>query len=672
MALAVTIDATDQVSYLKDKSLSIKTTADASQGVADLTLIDPVVMPAVGDAISIDDGATNYHTGTVRSVGLSEYKDSVFVKVSSQDDYVASGVPDTAPFDLSDSPNYSTTYPYQNLALVTRNLDAAGEQTTGSCTVFQPGLAVNQNVHVTSTNYGLSAVEYYIQQTALKFDTPSSPRWEIAFGDPLVRLSDVVQEIDDGVITTTMISDGAISTPKIQAGSITADKLSATLLLASKIMTAEDGNRLEMDGDGFRAYNVDGDLLMNIPTDGSEVYVNAHLDALSLEIQDYLTMRGTHNVMAVGSKLTLQDSISSPSAPYVHGTWESSTFDAPTALTNYKISGGSYDPVGGADGATPCFVAVVTDLDTADKWVYEWKIADGTIDRTTKITLFEGLNPQAGGFVIRLGSYWYVCYSNLSGSTLYTQLDKIVRSSGSWSAGSDISSRFNFQTYYGYPIKTDGTSLFVAGNSAWGANMRVVEFDTSLAYVASTDLTDPSAPSGYPTFNYTTWSFEVADEGSGDYWYLGYDFTGTSGHSKRIYQFDPSDGSLVANTDFPMARSNDIYGFYWDGSNFKQATVSSGKPVIYTHTDWTYTTGAHKYYFGYAWYDSAGTTHETAIGALKSISIDRRQAVIIYTAIIPTGARTIPTLLGCMACCLHRSLQQEPSSCRGPSLAGIA
>lgn len=241
MAVTLSVGGNARINYVGARSIKVKTTADGAQGIIDFTLINPPSIPAVEDAIVLVDGATTLYDGTVRLVKLRQVKTNVFVDVSGQDDADPAGVPTAAAFGLSDTPNGSTTYGWLDFTYQTEST-SGNIKSTGVATILQPGLAPGQNFFVTSTNYGLSAQQFTIQQVEVSYFKASAPFYTISFGDPLVRLANVVREIPEGSITTTMISDNAISTPKLQAYAVTTlSNDGATVVIDENGITIEDG-----------------------------------------------------------------------------------------------------------------------------------------------------------------------------------------------------------------------------------------------------------------------------------------------------------------------------------------------------------------------------------------------------------------------------------------------
>jgi hypothetical protein len=241
MAITLTIGGNARISYVAAKTLKTSTKADGSQGTLDVTLINPPTVPSVEDAIILADGATTLYSGTVRVVKLSQKKTNVWAQLSCQDDADPTGVPTAASFNLSDTPNNTTTFGFMSLGIQIDSIDG-NIKTTGTAIIDKGGLVPGQNFQVTSANYGLSAAEYTIQEVAITYELGTVPIYTISFGDPIVRLAQVVRDIPDGYITETMISDKAISTPKLQAYSVTTlSNDGATVVIDENGITIDDG-----------------------------------------------------------------------------------------------------------------------------------------------------------------------------------------------------------------------------------------------------------------------------------------------------------------------------------------------------------------------------------------------------------------------------------------------
>lgn len=434
-------------------------------------------------------------------------------------------------------------------------------------------------------------------------------------------------QIADDAITTPKLAANAVVAGKVAAGAITADTLAAQLILASLIKTGDSGARVEIDPDGIRAYDATGELLVNIPSDGSAVYIKAELNAVNLT-SEMAELRGATTIPK-DAVATVQAGIIKPqAAPNLSAGYASTAFTKPS-LSKFEVSGGSYDALGGADGLTPCYIALVKNTSNDTVWVYEWKLSDGTISRTTQLSSMP--TNFDGGFITRLGTNWFVCWGRET-ALPRTLLTKLNRSDGSLVASFDRGDDFTTQTTFGRPIKTDGTSLYVLDSDAGDttANIKLVKYNTSLVKQSTVGLTEPAVTGDF--IDPYIGSFEIVGTNA---WVEIGQANGGGYQSQRLYQFNVTTGARTSNTDFPKVSSADRGGLFWDGTNFRHAvSLPNNKPTIYKYSNWTWTTETPIYYVGYSWYDSnaTGGTHETQVGPLKAVTMERRQQLTVTTA----------------------------------------
>lgn len=152
--------------------------------------------------------------------------------------------------------------------------------------------------------------------------------------------------------------------------------------------------------------------------------------------------------------------------------------------------------------------------------------------------------------------------------------------------------------------------------------------------LVNTDGTYNSTISGSGlTCNGTTDTVRGGYHDGTDFWVA---LTGTQ---TGVYAFDDGTGANVTNRHFGVA--GEIEG----GVTFDDAFrgYSSTNPTsVWDYTAWDWTTESAVYWVGYAWYDSAGTTHETAIGPRNSVTMRRRARLQVVNAAIPTGGADDP------------------------------
>lgn len=185
MSYALEIAGNDLTDYIRDQSITSKV------NTLDLALIDPPYPPLVGDEIHQSDPDWDGFVVRVVITDTVERGSSTLFTVSAvnSDPLVTAA----SPFDLSDNPNYSTTFPWRELSTETvRNTDGSTD-ITGRCTVFEPGLRAGQTIELTSVNHGFSAFTFTITQVTVRWPAKEpDPTYLIEFGDQATTLQEVI------------------------------------------------------------------------------------------------------------------------------------------------------------------------------------------------------------------------------------------------------------------------------------------------------------------------------------------------------------------------------------------------------------------------------------------------------------------------------------------------
>lgn len=106
------------------------------------------------------------------------------------------------------------------------------------------------------------------------------------------------------------------------------------------------------------------------------------------------------------------------------------------------------------------------------------------------------------------------------------------------------------------------------------------------------------------------------------------------------YTFSGTTATQTSNRDFGLATTVGD-GLTHDGTVFRG--FDSATPTkVWKFSAWDWTTASSKYWFCYAWYDDAGTTHETAVGPRTSLTLRRHERVLVQNATIPVGGADDP------------------------------
>lgn len=194
------------------------------------------------------------------------------------------------------------------------------------------------------------------------------------------------QDILAGTIASDQLAANSIIAGKIAAGAIGADALAAQIVLADKLLTTGlSGRRVEIDDEGIRNYSASEQLLVNIPTIGTDpVSIVGAVEASSLVSTATAELRG-QNVLSAGSVTEAQTGVATPtSAPVLASSVPSLGLGTTPAQPGAGIC---YDPNGGAGGATPSYW-IGADPTTGNllDLAYEYNSSTGALLRTLQKT----------------------------------------------------------------------------------------------------------------------------------------------------------------------------------------------------------------------------------------------------------------------------------------------
>jgi hypothetical protein len=166
-------------------------------GTLDATIIDFV--PSLNSAVTFYlDGTTPLWDGTVASVETDEFIGGhTFSQMTAQAPAWPGGTPTASPWDLSDTPNFSTTFPYVKLTGRKRNTE--GTIMVGyTAVVDKPGLWRNMTIEVTSANFSLAAVTFLIVEISLEYQTPDAPRYTLILDESQPQLPELITDAAAG------------------------------------------------------------------------------------------------------------------------------------------------------------------------------------------------------------------------------------------------------------------------------------------------------------------------------------------------------------------------------------------------------------------------------------------------------------------------------------------
>lgn len=182
--------AATQTNYVKFGSVELKL------NTADFALIDPVTVPALGDAVAFSNPTW---AGQVTARTLADIVDIAsghkLITIAATNTSAAPG--GAAPWNLSDVPNGTTLRAYSSLSVRTARNQDGTITTYGTCIVYDTGLVPGMTITVTSGNLGYSAQSFGITNVTNSFigANPPSPVYLVELGDPYPTLSALVNQV---------------------------------------------------------------------------------------------------------------------------------------------------------------------------------------------------------------------------------------------------------------------------------------------------------------------------------------------------------------------------------------------------------------------------------------------------------------------------------------------
>lgn len=542
---------------------------------------------------------------TTGGAGEVHYVDAIGLGIGTSTAFIAGG---TTP-----------TFKYTGLKVKNQRNSDGTLTVQGSCRIQTSGLWPAMTFLLTSSNHGIAAGNYSVRNVSVSWPTNRDhPVFAVDFGDPIVTMTVWLNSNPGPIlpITTTKITDGAVTTPKVNAGAITADKLEAVLILATLLRAGAGSQHVEIDQNGVRAYDTAGNLVVNIPADGSPVYINAQLVATTLAVTGNAVFQGAMNEFALASVTQLDGSQGNPTQkPTLAQSWDSMTLPRIGAVDGVTITrwGLDYDAAGGAGGATKVFWQMAYSDVNSHWYVVELLATDLSLNRYmdfgTATTVYD---------CCRMGLYLYVLFHIASGWRVYRYVAATLALDATYVLDPPITPP-NFPS-----ICSDGSSMWVLDSVVGGA-ISFSQYSSIMAKIATiaTGYTPPTKPSNCAAGNFDFGAFRII----------------SSDHGGATHLFDIA-GARQVNEEFNFPGSSWDTGITYgdaDGTGARFWTHAFQTTTITKHSNWTWTTASSVYWVAYTWYDSnaTGGTHETQVSPRGSITMGRRKKLTITAQPIP-------------------------------------
>jgi hypothetical protein len=414
----------------------------------------------------------------------------------------------------------------------------------------------------------------------------------------------------------------------ISAGAITADKITAGIMTAAVTLSGYIGSdtkgaatqHWEADADGIRLIGPSGQLLAELPTDPIKpVKVVGDLTAGSLESAS-ATLHGLTS-LDVGATFEVSSSLSNPvSAPSVVHSAESMTFAA-TAPAGEKGIGLGWD------GTNFTYLQSEGYPPQSQQQVFYKVNTSGAIVSSVLLDTSGLDGDQVLYSLVKLGSWWYgiggftpkwVIFADVAGSPAPTP--------------TTIASFAQWRGWYREPmIATNGTNLWVCQSNRTGSggapnDKMWVGFYSVSGSAAPTFLSNVTTDIDLSEGSPVAFCVNDSDLAATRYWIQ------SGGGGVRVRSF--TTGGLVQNSEEWYTSSAADGGIIWDGTQFRSR--NSSQRTLSKYTNFRSANGpTTAFALAYTWYDSAGTTHETALSPRKLATLNSRWRVSVSWPTIP-------------------------------------
>lgn len=455
-------------------------------------------------------------------------------------------------------------------------------------------------------------------------------------------------------IAANYIYGGNIYVDQLRGGQLNAD-----VTITGVMKTADSGQRVEISSQGLRQYGSDGtSVTIDLPNDSSQIAkFSGVVNAFGLVVNNGLEFRGQNNVFAMGSITTLATTTAgSAIAPTLSANYEK--VDSGLTRYLYNVRGYHRDADGGNNWAIYTFFGSSL-MQAPGGLVYVWPTMnkpDGSTGSQYDFFTATVIRTAGGLRMVTHGNYWAssttqpvgriavwdpstMTVSNDTPPTLKTSLQHITPNY--W-----VTSRIGRCFSPPGQSALENTFALIEYNSyvTTGNQFKLRLFactDTTITQqgtdlVINTPWADKSVqPSGVVYGSSSKMGFPGADQNVWVVFVINQAYVFNSAGT-RLTDFDfpvAGDAQMVAAVGSTAAAANGFVRFetvpFYD-ANTLMATR-------YTNIHWA-STDSSVWWVGYTWYDSNGTTHESDISVLASLTMPKRARLTITVPNLPDPA----------------------------------
>jgi hypothetical protein len=419
------------------------------------------------------------------------------------------------------------------------------------------------------------------------------------------------------------------------ANMITGENFAGTVFIGNTFVAGDAASRhVELSPAGVQLYETDGSTIIDLPTDVTKpASFSGDLLASSLTVADQMAIRGSVNELSKGATLTIASGTTAPSSPpTVSVGWQTIVKpDKSPTYDPYKY-GLAYDPTWA--GGTGAFITAQSVYGT-----------NANIDRMSKVdgSYFPGSSIGCSRVRIPLGGVTVI--TPASGTYTGIAIAYVLGTdiNGAWyiegrrlDTGAKVYefAYNNATSRYNPTIGNDGTNLLVA-------------FMRTADRMSMVQTVNPTTGAGISIFT-TNYAMGA---GNNDLSYVGisnYDYGASRLLIARrtwtnVYTYSATGVRTTGSSAVDFSSGGNITGLTYanvdgTGNAFWSFDANAGK--FFRHSGWlatTQVTNDSTLWVGNTWYDSnaTGGTHETQVGPLKKVTVNRRQGIVVTVPPLP-------------------------------------
>ena len=427
---------------------------------------------------------------------------------------------------------------------------------------------------------------------------------------------------------TPDIAVGAIVAAHILAGSIRTEHLAAVLVVGSTIQTFPEGptptQGVRISGQtGLTAYDAGGNIVVSLPTTGSNFLFRGVIEALGLTVEGRATFRAD-TVIDQGADIILSETVADPS------TGPSLVQDVP--LTTLAAGVGSdFDAAYPWHDGTNLFLTRFQDESQPEVVKFS---SDGTSEVAASEPQMPSIGPWSSIFVVRHSGQWIGLARRESDQDMRWLvwdddgtggLPLTLLAHGGYfqdEADNGLSSDVSL-TY-------DGTKLYTLQEDGTSNNALIKVFTPQASAVPTFDGAGSNVTITENVFNLSKLPVPFI-RSNADFGATRYILRVKYGSlASRFITFTTA-GVNQVNEYWDAADDGFSRGFWYNSGFHELVAQFIGR---WSYTGWVWTTESAKYWVKYSWSDN---TNESAGSPTSSLTLLKRRQLTITTPDFPTG-----------------------------------